>query len=141
MFHNRRNWIIRAKYSLIKRDCPQFHNVFSTRTCPDSSDPPPPPLSWLRKRSRARRHVFSWNIYLCKIDLSSVNTLSVRFPTILKPMLVKNKDCDFCFFLSWWGNIPLPPILTSSGWKKHCEIVIRSLMHSPIYLFRNTRFL
>ncbi len=32
------------------------------------------------------------------------------------------QKCDFCFFLSWWGFTPLPP-----SWKKHCEIVTRSL--------------
>ena len=38
-------------------------------------DPPPPPLSWLGKRSRARWHVFSWNIYLynyCPVNFGQV---------------------------------------------------------------------
>ncbi len=38
---------------------------FSTWTPQDSSEPPSPIISWFRKRSHARRHVFSWNIYIC----------------------------------------------------------------------------
>ncbi len=57
----------------------------------------------------------------------SVNTLSVKFCTILKQLLVKNKDCDFFYFSILTRRYPPPPHLDEFKLKKHCEIVIRSL--------------
>ena len=78
---------------------------FSTWTRQDSLEPPPPPLSWLRKQSM-RDNVFSRNIYLCKIKI-------------------------VIFFFNLDEAIPPSPILMSSSWKKHSEIVIWSLKESP----------
>ena len=51
---------------------------------------PLPPTSILIEKTKSREATcIFWNIYLFN---------KVKFPTILKPILVKNKDCDF--FLS-----------------------------------------
>ena len=68
----------------------QFNNVYST--CQDiiikiALTPPPPSA-----------------ILIEKTKLHGKNDM-------------KTKDCDFMFFLSWWGFTPLPPILTMSSWK------------------------
>ncbi len=91
---------------------------------------PLPPTSILIEKTKWRETTcFSWKIYLCNIGtmyVFSVSTLSVKFPTILKQILVKNKDCDFCFFYIDKA-IPPHPHLDEFKLKKHCEIVIRSL--------------
>ena len=53
----------------------------------------------------------------------SVSTLSVKFPSILKAILVKNKDCDFCFFYIDEAITPSPHLDEFKLIKK-CEIVI-----------------
>ena len=125
------------------RDRVTISQWFSTWIRQDSSDPNPPPLSWLRKRSRAGPEMVAhWTRMV--VTITSI-TFSRLWNSIGSTFWSKPLDILLFIFhqLSWKIQIVIfvfsiltglyrPPLyLDGIKLKKHCKIVIWSLKDFP----------